>query len=72
MVYLAVRDLGKGKAAIAQIEKENPSLVGKNRLKLLQLDLNSVKNTKEAALRFLDLEDRLDVLSQSPTTDWCI
>ena len=65
LVYLAVRDIGKGEAAIQQIENENPSLTGKNRIKVLRLDLNSVKATKEAALRFLEQEDRLDLLSKS-------
>ena len=65
LVYLAVRDIGKGEAAIQQIEKENPSLIGKNSLKVLQLDLNNAKATKEAALRFLEQEDRLDLLSKS-------
>ena len=64
-VYLAVRDVAKGNATIKRFEDENPALVGKNQLRVLHLDLNSVAKTKAAAQQFLELEDRLDILGRS-------
>ena len=71
-VYLAVRDPSKGKAAAEQIELEAVAAGLKDRVgkvKVLQLDLSSVSQTKEAANSFLRLERRLDILGESSSVD---
>lgn len=59
-VYIASRTPSKVHAAIAELVAAHPSLQG--RLEFLQLDLASLKGTKEAAEEFLRRETRLDGL----------
>ncbi|KAA1474633.1 NAD-P-binding protein [Dentipellis sp. KUC8613] len=61
-VYLACRSEEKATAAIAELEKTNPSLKGRNLLVYLPLDLSSVRSAKKAGEDFLAREDRLDIL----------
>jgi len=66
-VYLAVRDPAKGKAAAEQMELEAVAAGLKDRvgqIKVLELDLTSVVQTKEAAEKFMQLETRLDILGE--------
>ncbi|KIL92140.1 hypothetical protein FAVG1_04547 [Fusarium avenaceum] len=54
-VYMGVRSLEKGNAAIAEIKKEQPSV----QIDLLQMDLMNLASVVEAAKHFLTLETAL-------------
>ncbi|KAH7235640.1 hypothetical protein BKA59DRAFT_444767 [Fusarium tricinctum] len=54
-VYMGVRSLEKGNAAIAEIKKEHPSV----QIDLLQMDLMNLTSVVEAAKHFLTLETAL-------------
>ncbi|KAM0212692.1 hypothetical protein ACHAQI_004648 [Fusarium lateritium] len=54
-VYMGVRSLEKGNAAIAEIKKEHPSV----KIDLLQMDLMNLTSVVEAAKHFLTLETAL-------------
>ncbi|KAI6775908.1 hypothetical protein HG530_002666 [Fusarium avenaceum] len=54
-VYMGVRSLEKGNAAIAEIKKEHPSV----QIDLLQMDLMNLASIVEAAKHFLTLETAL-------------
>ncbi|KAH6957111.1 hypothetical protein DER45DRAFT_506619 [Fusarium avenaceum] len=54
-VYMGVRSLEKGNAAIAEIKKEHPSV----QIDLLQMDLMNLASVVEAAKHFLTLETAL-------------
>ncbi|MGH2689909.1 MAG: SDR family NAD(P)-dependent oxidoreductase, partial [Actinomycetota bacterium] len=57
-VTLVVRDLERGKAAIADIRKAAPGAS----LDLLRIDLSSQQSVREGAATWLKSHDRLDVL----------
>lgn len=61
-VYLACRSESKALAAIKQMETEDKSLVGTDRLVWLSFDLGSLKKARQAAEDFLSRESRLDIL----------
>lgn len=64
-VYMASRSKSAAQKAIDLIESQNPELKGAERVVHLQLDLASLKDTKNAALQYLQSESRLDILSKS-------
>jgi NADP-dependent 3-hydroxy acid dehydrogenase YdfG len=59
-VYLAARSPEKAKVAIQQLRKEKL----KGKVEFLYLDLKDPKAVKAAAKKFLEEEDRLDILGE--------
>jgi len=60
-VYLAARNEIKGKNAVARLEAEGLG-PGNGSVVFLKLDLSHPRQAKDAAVEFMALEDRLDVL----------
>lgn len=62
-IYLGSRIEEKANVAIQRIRSE--VAVSSGQLKWLPLDLSTIKKARESAERFLEIEDRLDVLGES-------
>lgn len=61
-IYLACRSEERASAAIGKLEDEVPSIVGRNKLHFLQVDMSDVRSVRRAADEFVKRETRLDVL----------
>jgi NAD(P)-dependent dehydrogenase (short-subunit alcohol dehydrogenase family) len=59
-VYLAARSPQKAMAAIEELKKEKL----KGKIEFLHLDLKDPKGVKAATKKFLEEEDRLDILGE--------
>jgi NAD(P)-dependent dehydrogenase (short-subunit alcohol dehydrogenase family) len=59
-VYLASRSEDNIAAAIERLESDG---IGDGEVRSLKLDLSDPRTAKAAAEEFLDMEDRLDILS---------
>lgn len=57
-VIMAVRSLTKGERAVSYICEKNPNA----RIRLMQVNMDSIKSVKSFALEFLALYDSLDIL----------
>lgn len=64
-VYMASRTESRALSAIKELESEHPELAQKAGIIFLHLDLSSLQSCQSAARSFLELEDRLDILSSS-------
>lgn len=61
-VYIAARSADKARTAINEIQTSTEGAHSRGRLSFLQLDLSDLASIKESANRFLEQEDRLDIL----------
>lgn len=61
-VYIAARSADKARTAINEIQTSAEGAHSRGRLSFLQLDLSNLASIKESANKFLELEDRLDIL----------
>lgn len=69
-VYLAVRNKDKATSSIKRLEESKKE--GSGQAIFLHLDLDDPKGVKASAEEFMKLEDRLDILSESPLAlRWC-
>jgi NAD(P)-dependent dehydrogenase (short-subunit alcohol dehydrogenase family) len=63
-VYIAARSEEKMAAALERLESDDTG-PGNGEVQSLKLDLSDPREAKAVAQEFLDLEDRLDILSMS-------
>lgn len=62
-VYLAARSEERGRNAIRRLKQEGLGL-GNGEIVFLHLDLADLHGTHAVARKFMELEDRLDILSK--------
>jgi NAD(P)-dependent dehydrogenase (short-subunit alcohol dehydrogenase family) len=63
-VYIACRSEDKAKVSISEIEEELQRDATGGSVHWLQLDLSDPRLAKEAATKFLQKEERLDILGK--------
>lgn len=68
-VYMATRTESKAMECIEELKSEHDEIKEMDNVKFLKLDLCDLKGSREAALVFLEKEDRLDVLSECSACD---